>query len=105
MNTRPRFPYADQDEVLLTLSCWQRQSEALLLSRLYGAPEAGEEIEDAAYEAPEPYVLSPRQEAAEYHYDNDDRDDDQLRWETEASPIGLEDDAEALASAGMVEEP
>lgn len=34
-----------------------------------------------------------------------DRDDDQLRWETEASPIGLEDDAEALASAGMVEEP
>jgi len=35
----------------------------------------------------------------------DDRDDEQLRFETETSPIGLEDDAEALASAGMVEEP
>jgi len=34
-----------------------------------------------------------------------DEDDDQLRWETDPSPIGLEDDAEALASAGMVEEP
>ena len=44
MNARPRFPYADQDETLITLSRWQRQSEALLLSRLYGAPEAGEEI-------------------------------------------------------------
>ncbi len=44
MNARPRFPYADQDEALLTLARWHRQSEALLLARLYGAPEAGEEI-------------------------------------------------------------
>lgn len=32
-----------------------------------------------------------------------ERDDEQLRYEAETSPIGLEDDAEALASAGMVE--
>lgn len=61
----------DAEEWAITLSRWHRQSEALLLSRLYGAPEAGEEIgdEDAALEAPEPYVLSERQEAAEYHAD------------------------------------
>lgn len=59
----------DAEDWFLTLSRWQRQSEALLLSRLYGVPEAGEEIEDAAPEAPEPYVLSPRQEAAEYYAD------------------------------------
>lgn len=59
----------DAEEWAITLHRWHRQSEALLLARLYGAPEAGEEIEDAALEAPEPYVLSPRQEAAEYYAD------------------------------------
>lgn len=36
----------DAEDWFLTLARWQRQSEALLLSRLYGAPEAGEEIEE-----------------------------------------------------------
>ncbi len=46
MNARPRFPYADQDETLITLARWHRQSEALLLSRLYGVPKAGEELDE-----------------------------------------------------------
>lgn len=46
MNARPSVPYAEQDEILLTLSRWHRQSEALLLSRLYGVQEAGEEIDE-----------------------------------------------------------
>lgn len=63
------FHLPASEEADLIVSRWQRQSEELLLQRIYGAPEAGEEIEDedAAPEAPEPYVLSPRQEAAEYH--------------------------------------
>lgn len=34
------------EEALLIVSRWQRQSEELLLKRLYGAPEAGEELDD-----------------------------------------------------------
>ena len=52
MNARPRFPYADQDETLLTLARWHRQSEEMLLSRLYGAPEADEEIEEDSTSLP-----------------------------------------------------
>lgn len=67
MNARPSFHLPASEEADLIVSRWQRQSEELLLQRIYGAPEAGEEIEDEpAPEAPEPYVMSPRQEAAEY---------------------------------------
>jgi hypothetical protein len=68
MNARPSIFLPASEEADLIVSRWQRQSEELLLARLYGAPEAGEELDDdPPPEAPEPYVLSPRQEAAEYH--------------------------------------
>lgn len=41
------IPTSPAEEALLILSKWQRQSEALVLKRLYGEPiEAGEEVED-----------------------------------------------------------
>lgn len=48
MNARPSafIPTSLHEEALLTLSKWQRESEALLLKRLYGEPIAGEEVED-----------------------------------------------------------
>lgn len=76
MSARPRSPYVDQDEVLLILSRWQRQSEQRLLDRLYGAPEAGEELDDEDA-APDP--TAPRIPTA----------DDEYAW---ASALGREDD-------------
>lgn len=73
MNARPRFPYADQDETLITLSRWQRLGlEAAMAKLLPDAPEAGEELDDdAAPDAPEPYVLTEDQERINYHFEED----------------------------------
>lgn len=43
--TAPFFLPASEEADLI-VSRWQRQSEELLLQRIYGAPEAGEEIEE-----------------------------------------------------------
>jgi hypothetical protein len=73
MNALPTFYLPASEEADLIVSRWQRQSEELLLARLYGAPEAGEELDDEPTpEAPEPYVLSERQERAEYEAEIED---------------------------------
>ena len=46
MNARPSTIYVEPEEWLLTLSRWQRQSEALVLNRLYGAPEAAKDDDE-----------------------------------------------------------
>jgi len=75
VNALPAFFLPASEEADLIVSRWQRQSEELLLQRIYGAPEAGEEIEDEPTpEAPEPYVLSERQERAEYRAEEIDLD-------------------------------
>lgn len=46
MSARPSiFPPASEEADLI-VSKWQRQSEELLLKRLLGTPEAGEELDD-----------------------------------------------------------
>ena len=73
MNARPRFPYAEQETHLLVLQGWHRQGLEAAMDRLCGlSPSQGEGDEDAPYEAPEPYVLSERQEDAEYETEIED---------------------------------
>lgn len=69
----PRIFLPASEEASLIISRWQRQSEELLLKRLYGAPEAGEEPDDEEpTEAPEPpYVLTEDQERINYHFEED----------------------------------
>jgi hypothetical protein len=61
--------------------------------------EDGDELFEAA-----PGIF--RTEAEAYAFAEElEREDEQARFEDAFAPRGLEDDAEALASAGMVEEP
>lgn len=51
MNAPIRAPYAEQELHLLTLAKWHRQSEELLLSRLYGTATETVEVDDSAPDA------------------------------------------------------
>lgn len=51
MNAHPRTIYVEAEDWLLTLAKWHRQSEELLLSRLYGTATETLEVDDSAPDA------------------------------------------------------